>query len=213
MALRILSVIFLLKSKACLVLTLILIHVLIHCCRSHSMVQSIRTQLITLYTKFRTLVILELAGIVLLTMTIASPADALPDPYIAQYLKVQPDEVAVMAKNDSGITQNFDYATLVKGKELFSQNCQSCHVGGATLTRPELPLSLIALQGATPPRTTIDALVAYMRYPLGYNGEDDNYSCREIKKTWLNDSEVEAIAGFVLRAAEKAAGWGTSDLF
>lgn len=178
------------------------------------MVQSIRTQLITLYTKFRTLVILELiVGIVLLSMTVALPAAALPDPYIAQYLKVQPDEVVVMTKNDSGVTKNFDYATLVKGKELFSQNCQSCHVGGATLTRPELPLSLIALQGATPPRTTIDALVTYMRYPLGYDGEDDNYNCREIKKTWLNDSEVEAIAGFVLRAAEKAAGWGTSDLF
>ena len=118
-----------------------------------------------------------------------------------------------MAKNASGTTQNFDYAALVQGKELFSQNCQTCHVGGATLTRPELPLSLIALQGATPSRDTIDALVKYMRYPLGYDGEDDNYSCREIKQSWLSDPEVEAIAAFVLRAAEKAAGWGTSDLF
>ncbi len=152
-------------------------------------------------------------GVILLTLTMALPAEAVLDPYIAQYLKVQPDEVAVMVKNDTGITQDFDYATLVKGKELFSQNCQSCHVGGATLTRPELPLSLVALQGATPPRATIDALVAYMRYPLGYDGEDDNYSCREIKQAWLSDPEVEAIAGFVLRAAEKAVGWGTSDLF
>lgn len=174
------------------------------------MVQSIRMRLVTLYTEFRTLLIL---GVTVLTMTIASPAVALPDPYIAQYLKVQPDEIAVMAKNDSGTTQNFDYESLVKGKELFGQNCQSCHVGGATLSRPELPLSLTALQGATPPRTTIDALVNYMRYPLGYDGEDDNYGCREIKQTWLSDPEVEAIAGFVLRAAEKAAGWGTSDLF
>jgi len=174
------------------------------------MVQSIRTQFITLYTEFRTLLIL---GIAVLTMTVASPAAALPDPYIAQYLKVQPDEIAVMAKNNSGETQKFNYASLVKGKELFGQNCQSCHVGGATLSRPELPLSLIALQGATPPRTTIDALVNYMRYPLGYDGEDDNYGCREIKQTWLSDPEVEAIAGFVLRAAEKASGWGTSDLF
>lgn len=173
------------------------------------MVQVIRTQVITLYTGLKMLIL----GIVLLTMTIALPAEAVPDPYIAQYLKVQPDEVAVMAKNDSGTTQNFDYAALIQGKELFSQNCQTCHVGGATLTRPELPLSLIALQGATPPRDTIDALVKYMRYPLGYDGEDDNYSCREIKQSWLSDPEVEAIAAFVLRAAEKAAGWGTSDLF
>ena len=173
------------------------------------MVQTIRTQFITLCTDLKILIL----GIVFLTMITASPAEAVPDPYIAQYLKVQPDEVAVMAKNSSGTTQNFDYAALVQGKELFSQNCQTCHVGGATLTRPELPLSLVALQGATPSRDTIDALVKYMRYPLGYDGEDDNYSCREIKQSWLSDPEVEAIAAFVLRAAEKAAGWGTSDLF
>jgi photosystem II cytochrome c550 len=144
---------------------------------------------------------------------IAPPAAAAPDPYIAQYLKVQPDEIAQLAKNNSGATQDFSYDSLIKGKELFGQNCQSCHVGGATLSRPELPLSLVALQGATPPRDTIEALVTYMRYPLGYDGADDNYGCREIKEAWLNNTEVETIAAFVLRAAEKAAGWGTSDLF
>jgi photosystem II cytochrome c550 len=145
--------------------------------------------------------------------SIVLPAAAAPDPYIAQYLKVQPDEIATIVKNASGDTQDFDYNRLLQGKTLFGQNCQSCHVGGATLSRPELPLSLAALQGATPPRDTLDALVTYMRHPLGYDGEDDNYGCREIKEAWLNQPEVETIAAFVLRAAEKAAGWGTSDLF
>lgn len=145
--------------------------------------------------------------------SIVLPAAAAPDPYIAQYLKVQPDEIATIVKNAGGDTQDFDYNRLLQGKTLFGQNCQSCHVGGATLSRPELPLSLAALQGATPPRDTLDALVTYMRHPLGYDGEDDNYGCREIKEAWLNNNEVETIAAFVLRAAEKAAGWGTSDLF
>jgi photosystem II cytochrome c550 len=154
-----------------------------------------------------------LVAVFLTFTTIVLPAAAVPDPYIAQYLKVLPDEIAQVAKNSSGETQNFNYTRLVQGKTLFGQNCQSCHVGGATLSRPELPLSLVALQGATPPRDTIESLVAYMRHPLGYDGEDDNYGCREIKDAWLDQDEVETIAAFVLRAAEKAAGWGTSDLF
>jgi photosystem II cytochrome c550 len=154
-----------------------------------------------------------LIAVFLTIQPIVLPASAIPDPYIAQYLKVQPDEIATIVKNTNGETQDFDYNRLLQGKTLFGQNCQSCHVGGATLSRPELPLSLAALQGATPPRDTLDALVTYMRHPLGYDGEDDNYGCREIKEAWLNNNEVETIAAFVLRAAEKAAGWGTSDLF
>jgi len=48
-----------------------------------------------------------------------------------------------------------------------------------------------------------------MRHPVSYDGEDDNYGCREIPETWLAQPEVEAIAGFVLRAAEVAPGWGS----
>ena len=140
-----------------------------------------------------------------------NPAQATPDPYIAQYLKVQPDQSADIKQNPIGTTQSFDYAKLLKGKELFGQNCQSCHVGGSTLSSPDLPLSLVALQGATPPRDSIDALVTYMRQPLGYTGEDDNYGCREIKESWLNQDDVSAIAAFVLRAASIAPGWGTKD--
>jgi photosystem II cytochrome c550 len=138
-------------------------------------------------------------------------AQAAPDPYIAQYLKVQPTEIATLKQDAAGTLKDFDYATLLKGKQLFGQNCQSCHVGGTTLARPELPLSLVSLQGAMPPRDSIEALVTYLRHPLSYNGDDDNYGCREIAKTWLADPEVESIAAFVLRAAEKATGWGNQD--
>ena len=140
-----------------------------------------------------------------------APAQATPDPYIVQYLKVQPDQSADIKQNSIGMTQAFNYAELLRGKELFGKNCQSCHVGGSTLASPDLPLSLVALQGATPSRDSIDALVTYMRQPLGYTGEDDNYGCREIKESWLNQNDVSAIAAFVLRAASIAPGWGTKD--
>ena len=153
-------------------------------------------------------------GSIALTMMLGvaiDPAQATPDPYIAQYLKVQPGQSADVKQNPIGATQTFDYLALLKGKELFGKNCQSCHVGGSTLASPDLPLSLVALQGATPPRDSIDALVTYMRQPLGYTGEDDNYGCREIKESWLNQEDVSAIAAFVLRAASIAPGWGTKD--
>jgi photosystem II cytochrome c550 len=136
---------------------------------------------------------------------------AAPDPYIAQYLKVQPSESATLKQDAAGHTQDFNYATLLTGKTLFGQNCQGCHVGGTTLASPDLPLSLAALQGATPPRDSIEALITYMRHPLSYNGDDDNYGCREIDEKWLTDPEVEAIAAFVLRAANVAPGWGSQD--
>ena len=105
MTLRILSVIFLFNIlfnfDAHLVLPLVLLLVVIHSlCRS-PMVQSLRTQFITIYTEFRMLIAGLILGIGLLTMTTALPAEAVPDPYIAQYLKVQPDEVAVMADRKS----------------------------------------------------------------------------------------------------------------
>jgi photosystem II cytochrome c550 len=138
------------------------------------------------------------------------PAIAAPDPYIAQYLRVLPDQSAPLVLDSQGNTRDFTYNELLAGKGLFEQNCLSCHVGGSTLVSPTVSLSLAALKGATPPRDTIQALVEYMRHPLAYDGSDENYSCREVPESWLSQEEVETIAAFVLRAAQTAKGWGTS---
>jgi len=98
------------------------------------------------------ILIMGLIGLVGALGLSLAPAQAAPDPYIAQYLKVQPNETASLKRNSNGQTQMFDYATLSTGKALFGRTCQSCHVGGATLASPDLPLSLAALQGATPAR-------------------------------------------------------------
>ncbi len=137
-------------------------------------------------------------------------AIAAPDPYITQYMKVFPSKPATMKMDEAGTTKEFTYDDMSEGKELFASNCLSCHVGGSTLSSPDVSLALDALKGATPPRDTVNALVTYIRHPLSYDGSDENYSCREVSEDWLPNEPVEKIAAFLLRAAEYAKGWGTS---
>jgi photosystem II cytochrome c550 len=139
-----------------------------------------------------------------------SAAIAAVDPYLTQYMQVFPSKPAMMTMDHAGTTKEFSYDDMVVGKELFAQNCLSCHVGGTTLSSPDVSLALKDLQGATPPRDTVNDLVQYMRHPLAYDGSDENYSCREIAADWIGDEQVEKIAAFMLRAAETAKGWGTT---
>lgn len=129
------------------------------------------------------------------------------DPYVTRYLRVT--EPISLELDRQGNTRLFSAVELSKGKALFEKNCLSCHVGGTTLPDPTVPLSLIALQGATPPRDTIRSLVDFFRQPMTYDGTEEAILCQQIPASWLPDTEVEAIAGFVLRAAQKAPGWGT----
>ncbi len=137
---------------------------------------------------------------------VSFPAHA-ADAYIARYLQVT--EPISLELDGHGGTRSFNLQELTAGKKLFEQNCLSCHVGGATLPDPSVPLSLKALQGATPPRDTINGLVAYLRQPITYDGSEETFSCRKVSENWLSQAEVETVAGFVLRAAQKAPGWGT----
>jgi photosystem II cytochrome c550 len=137
-------------------------------------------------------------------------AIAAPDPYITQFMKVFPSQPATMTLDAAGTSKIFSYADMVEGKELFAQNCLSCHVGGTTLSSPDVSLSLKDLQSAMPPRDTVNALMAYMRHPLAHDGSDENYACREISADWIADAQTEKMAAFVLRAAETAKGWGTT---
>jgi photosystem II cytochrome c550 len=135
------------------------------------------------------------------------PADAATiDPYVTRYLRVI--DPIVLDRDHQGQTQLFTATELSQGKALFEKNCLSCHVGGTTLPDPTVPLSLIALQNATPPRDTVDSLVAFMRQPMTYDGSEEAILCQPIPDSWLSTTEVEAIAGFILRAAQKAPGWG-----
>lgn len=129
------------------------------------------------------------------------------DPYITRYLRVT--EPVPLDLDAQGSTRLFSPVELSQGKTLFEKNCLSCHVGGTTLPDPTVPLSLTALQGATPPRNTIQSLVTFLRQPMTYDDTEEAILCQRIPPSWMSDAEVEAIAGFVLRAAQSAPGWGT----
>lgn len=142
-----------------------------------------------------------------LVLVPGQPANAATiEPYVTRFLKVtEPVELAV---DDKGKTQAFSAEDLSEGKRLFQKNCLNCHVGGETLPNPAVSLSLTDLQGATPPRNTINGLVAYLRRPVTYDGSEETYWCREVPESWMPQTQVEKLAAFVLRAAETAPGWG-----
>jgi photosystem II cytochrome c550 len=152
-----------------------------------------------------------LGGCLMVWVSLMEPvAMAAPDPYITQFMKVFPAKPATMTLDTAGTTKIFSYADMVEGKELFAQNCLSCHVGGTTLSSPDVSLSLKDLQSAMPPRDTVNALMAYMRHPVAQDGSDENYACREISADWIADAQTEKMAAFILRAAQTAKGWGTT---
>ena len=139
----------------------------------------------------------------------SSPAQAAKDPYISQYLRVT--EPVAVDLDGQGQTQMFAPEDFAVGKNLFENNCKNCHLGGATLPNPPVSLSLAALQGAVPQRGNINNLVDYLRQPMNYDGTEENYVCRQVSEHWLPQAQVEKLAAFILRAAQKAPGWGTSD--
>jgi photosystem II cytochrome c550 len=129
------------------------------------------------------------------------------DPYVLRYLKAS--EPISLPLNSQGESRFFTADKLSAGKRLFEENCKNCHVGGATLPNPLVSLSLEDLKGATPPRDTITALVAFQRDPLTYDGQDFGFGCRAVSERWLTNEVLENLAAFVLRAAQVAPGWGT----
>jgi photosystem II cytochrome c550 len=156
-------------------------------------------------------VLYALLAIVFLTLLGAgSPAHAASiDPYVARYLDIsEPVELPLDA---AGATQSFSNIDVSRGKRLFEENCKNCHVGGATLPNPLVSLSLEALKGATPPRDTINSLVAFIRQPMAYDGSEETYVCREVSERWMGQAQVADLAAFILRAAQKAPRWGTSE--
>lgn len=131
------------------------------------------------------------------------------DPYVFRYLRVT--EPVAIPLDDQGNTKLFSGRAISEGKQLFEENCKGCHVAGTTLPNPMVSLSLTDLRGATPSRASVNRLVDYFRHPMTYDGSEDALFCRQISERWLSQTQVENLAAFILRAAEKAPGWGTND--
>lgn len=131
------------------------------------------------------------------------------DPYISRYLHIT--EAIALDMDEQGNTRLFSPQELSAGKKLFESNCINCHVGGSTLPDPQVSLSLKRLQGATPPRDRINALVTFMRQPTTYDGSQETYWCRQVPPSLLSQQETESLAAFILTAAQKATGWGAEN--
>jgi photosystem II cytochrome c550 len=140
-------------------------------------------------------------------MSLPAQADSI-DAYVLRYLDAK--EPVPLAIDAQGKTQLFSAADLSVGKRLFEENCKNCHVGGATLPDPTVSLSLDMLQGAVPPRDSINSLVAFLRQPMTYDGSEESYWCRQVPESWMSQQEVENLSAFLLRSAQKAPGWGTT---
>ncbi|UBF28478.1 photosystem II cytochrome PsbV2 [Kovacikia minuta CCNUW1] len=152
--------------------------------------------------------LLVIVLVLCLSLGMVSPAAwADVDPYITRYLKVT--EPINLEVDSQGQSRLFSPEELSAGKQLFENNCLNCHVGGATLPDPTVSLSLSDLKGATPPRNTINSLVGFFRQPMTYDGSEESNWCRQVPETWLTQEQVESLAGFVLRAAQTAPGWGS----
>lgn len=161
-----------------------------------------------LLSTVRYLLILLIVSVGLITWSLPTQAATL-DPYVVRYLKVS-EPIALDL--DEGQTKLFSAENLSQGKRLFEENCKNCHVGGATLPDPLVSLSIEALRGAMPPRDNINSLVTFLRQPMTYDGTEESFFCRQMPESWVSQSEVENLAAFILRAAQKAPGWG-SDSF
>lgn len=153
--------------------------------------------------------LLLVLSIYLSLFTVTLPAQAAIDKYVRQYLRVI--EPIQMDLDGQGHTKEFSVDDFSEGKELFQNHCLNCHVGGATLPNPTESLALAKLAGATPPRDNINGLVAFMREPMTYDGSFESFFCRRVPETWMPQEQIEKLAAFVLRAAQKAPGWGTEE--
>lgn len=141
---------------------------------------------------------------------VSSPAQAAVDEYVRRFLDVT--EPIALDLDGKGQTQQFSAEDISAGKELFKSNCISCHVRGATLPYPPVSLALNALANATPPRDNINGIVNYLRQPMTYDGSEETFWCRQVPETWLSQEQIENLAAFIIRAAQKAPGWGSKDV-
>jgi len=87
----------------------------------------------------------------------------------------QPNTVSAVAEPGTRISCLWAGEYVKDVKNRFQSACSNCHVGGATLSAPNISLSLKDLRGSTPPRDTLQALMEYQRDPRSYDGSDSIY--------------------------------------
>lgn len=83
------------------------------------------------------------------------------------------EAVRTVPADGSGGTVTASLDDLANGERKFNFACSICHTGGDTKTNPTINLSTGALEGATPSRNNVAALVDYMNNPTTYDGFEE----------------------------------------
>jgi photosystem II cytochrome c550 len=108
--------------------------------------------------------------------------------------------------NAAGDTVVLSLEQVTRGRRQFNYACGTCHVGGITKTNPTVGLDPDSLAGALPPRDNIEALVAYLKEPMTYDGLTDISQVHPGKKSAdifpkmrsLTEEDLVAISGHIL---------------
>ncbi len=124
------------------------------------------------------------------------------------------DIPAVALSSTESIT--FTERELARGKKLFASTCAQCHVGGQTYPNPDVSLKLSDLEGATPPRDNVLAIVDYVKNPVTYDGVEsllEYHPNTQLLSEYprlrnLTDEDLKLIAGYILVQAKTLPGWG-----
>jgi photosystem II cytochrome c550 len=144
-------------------------------------------------------------------MFITQPAFAQDKPDDNRTVQLNGKEKTVLSKSE-----------ISKGKKLFNSACANCHVGGATLTNPNVGLDAETLALASPQRNTIEGLVDYMKNPTTFDGVDEISELHPSLKSTdifpimrgLTDPELKAIAAYILYSTNlKGVSWGGGKIY
>ncbi len=110
----------------------------------------------------------------------------------------------------------FTDAQLAHGKKLFNGACARCHVGGQTYPNPDVGLKMVDLEGATPARDNVLAIVDYVQNPVTYDGAEsllEYHPNTQLTTDYprmrnLSEEDLKEIAGYILVSAKTIPGWG-----
>jgi len=116
------------------------------------------------------------------------------------------EAIRTVPLNDTGDTVVLSLKQVKQGKRLFNYACAQCHAGGVTKTNQNVGLEPEALALATPPRSSIEGLVDYMKNPTSYDGEEEIAELHPSTKSAdiypamrnLTEDDLVALAGHIL---------------
>ncbi|MGB3310350.1 MAG: photosystem II cytochrome c-550 [Nodosilinea sp.] len=116
------------------------------------------------------------------------------------------EAIRTVPLNAEGDTYVLSLEQITRGRRQFNYACGTCHVGGITKTNPTVGLDPETLAGALPARDNLDALVAYLKEPMTYDGQIDISQVHPSKKSAdiypkmrsLTEEDLVAISGHIL---------------